>query len=108
MKRKSPSQVSIRAMLLMSLLVAAGTLTAQRTLFSSQASLGTRGLKEFGDRVEAYEKMQGYAKATGKLQITVLTPEQRTQWAATFQPVHKKFESVIGKDLLDLIPGLAK
>ena len=60
------------------------------------------------EQEEAYEKMQEYAKATGKLQITVLTPEQRTQWAATFQPVHKKFESVIGKDLLDLIPGLAK
>jgi C4-dicarboxylate-binding protein DctP len=57
---------------------------------------------------EAYKKMQEYAKATGKLQITVLTPEQRKQWAATFQPVHQKFESVIGKDLLDLVYSLAK
>lgn len=57
---------------------------------------------------EALQKMQEYAKATGKLQITVLTPEQRKQWAATFQPVQKKFESVIGKDLLDIVTSLAK
>ncbi len=52
--------------------------------------------------------MQEYATATGRLQITVLTPEQQKQWAAAFQPVHKKFESAIGKDLLDLVYSLAK
>jgi C4-dicarboxylate-binding protein DctP len=57
---------------------------------------------------EALKKMQEYAKATGKLQITVLTPEQRKQWAAAFQPVQKKFESAIGKDLLDVVSSLAK
>jgi C4-dicarboxylate-binding protein DctP len=57
---------------------------------------------------EARRKIEEYAKTTGKLQITVLTPEQRKQWAATFQPVHKKFESLIGKDLLDLVSSLAK
>ncbi|MBI3086648.1 MAG: DctP family TRAP transporter solute-binding subunit [candidate division NC10 bacterium] len=60
------------------------------------------------EQEEAFKKMQEYATATGKLQITVLTPEQRKQWAAAFQPVHKKFESAIGKDLLDLVYSLAK
>ena len=60
------------------------------------------------EQEEAYKKLQEYAKATGKLQITVLTPEQRKQWAAAFQPVHKKFDAAIGKDLLDLVSGLAK
>jgi hypothetical protein len=50
-------QASIRAILLMALLVIAGTLTAQRALFSSQAAPDTRGFKEFGDRVEEYEKL---------------------------------------------------
>jgi C4-dicarboxylate-binding protein DctP len=60
------------------------------------------------EQEHAYTKIQEYAQATGKLQITVLTPEQRKQWAATFQPVHKKFESLIGKDLLDLVYRVAK
>jgi TRAP-type C4-dicarboxylate transport system substrate-binding protein len=49
---------------------------------------------------EARRKIEEYAKTTGKLQIAVLTLEQRKQWAATFQPVHKKFES------LDRIPWI--
>ncbi len=60
------------------------------------------------EKEEAFLRIQEYAEATGKLQITVLAPEQRKQWAAAFQPVHKKFESVIGKDLLDLVYSLAK
>jgi len=60
------------------------------------------------EQEEALRKMQEYAKATGKLQITVLTPEQRKQWAVAFAPVTKKFESSIGKDLLDLVSSLAK
>ena len=52
--------------------------------------------------------MQEYAKASGKFQITVLTPEQRKQWATAFQPVQQKFESQIGKDLLDVVQSLAK
>jgi hypothetical protein len=50
-------QASIRTILLMALLVIAGTITAQRTLFGSQAAADARGFKEFGDRVEAYEKL---------------------------------------------------
>jgi len=60
------------------------------------------------EQEETLKKMQEYAKATGKFQITVLTPEQRKQWAVAFQPVQKKFESAIGKDLLDLVYSLAK
>ncbi len=60
------------------------------------------------EQEEALKKMQEYAKATGKLQITVLTPEQRKQWAAAFQPVQKKFEPAIGKDLLDIVYSLAR
>jgi C4-dicarboxylate-binding protein DctP len=60
------------------------------------------------EQEEAFKKMQEYAKATGKLQVTVLTPEQRKQWAAALAPVTKKFESAIGKDLLDTVTTLAK
>jgi C4-dicarboxylate-binding protein DctP len=60
------------------------------------------------EQQEAYQKVQEYARDAGKLQITVLTPEQRKQWATAFQPVHKKFESAIGMDLLDLVSGLAR
>jgi C4-dicarboxylate-binding protein DctP len=60
------------------------------------------------EQEEALKKMQEYAKATGKLQVTVLTPEQRKQWAAALAPVTKKFESAIGKDLLDTVTTLAK
>lgn len=41
----------------MALLVIAGTITAQRTLFGSQTAADARGFKEFGDRVEEYEKL---------------------------------------------------
>jgi hypothetical protein len=64
-------QASIRAILLMALLVLAGTFTAQRALFSSQAAPDTRGFKEFGDRVEEYEKLHKRAeKSLPKLKKT--------------------------------------
>jgi hypothetical protein len=64
-------QASIRAILLMALLVIAGTFTAQRALFSSQAGPDTRGFKEFGDRVEEYEKLHKHAeKSLPKLKNT--------------------------------------
>ncbi len=55
-------QASIRTILLMALLVIAGTITAQRARSSSQAEPDTRGLKEFSDRVEAYEKLHKTAE----------------------------------------------
>jgi C4-dicarboxylate-binding protein DctP len=60
------------------------------------------------EQEEAFGKMQEYAKSTGKLQVTVLNADQRKQWAAALQPVTKKFESAIGKDLLDIVSTLAK
>jgi hypothetical protein len=55
-------QASIRTILLMALLVIAGTITAQRARASSQAEPDARGLKEFSDRVEAYEKLHKTAE----------------------------------------------
>jgi hypothetical protein len=55
-------QASIRARILMALLVIAGALTAQRALFSSQAAPDTHGFKEFHDRVEAYENLHKVAE----------------------------------------------
>ncbi|MBI4841840.1 MAG: hypothetical protein HY803_12340 [candidate division NC10 bacterium] len=52
--------------------------------------------------------MQEYATATGKLQITVLMPEQRTEWAAAFRPIHKKFEDIIGARLLEAVRAVAR
>jgi len=55
-------RVSIGANLLMVLLAMAGTLAAQGAPFSGQASFDARGFKEFGDRVEEYEKVHKAAE----------------------------------------------
>jgi hypothetical protein len=55
-------QASIRTILFMALLVIAGTITAQRARSNSQAEPDARGLKEFSDRVEAYEKLHKTAE----------------------------------------------
>jgi hypothetical protein len=55
-------QASIRPIALMALLVMAATLTAPRALFGGQAAPDNRGLKEFSDRVEAYEKVREKAE----------------------------------------------
>jgi hypothetical protein len=55
-------QASIRPILLMALLVIVATLTAPRALFGSQATPDSPGLKEFSDRVEAYEKVREKAE----------------------------------------------
>ena len=60
MRRKRPNAGSIKSLLL-ALLVIAGTLTAQRALFSSQSAPDSRGFKEFGDRVEEYENLHKVA-----------------------------------------------
>ncbi len=57
---------------------------------------------------EAYQKIEEYTQTTGKLQITVLTPEQRSQWAAAFQPVQKRFEDLIGSRLLEAVRTVAR
>jgi hypothetical protein len=54
-------QASIR-ILGMALLVMVATLTAPRALLAIQATPDNRGLKEFSDRVEAYEKLREKAE----------------------------------------------
>lgn len=55
-------QVSTRTELWIALLVTAGLLIAQRTLAGPQHDSDGRGLKEFSDRVEAYEKLHKEAE----------------------------------------------
>jgi C4-dicarboxylate-binding protein DctP len=61
-----------------------------------------------GEQEAAYRKIQEYARTTGKLHITVLTPAQRKEWTAVFQPLQTKFGPAIGQDLLDLVNDLRK
>jgi len=42
-------------------------------------------------------------KKTGKTQVYVLTPEERTAFKKALAPVHVKMESRIGKDLLQSV-----
>ena len=55
-------QVSITTMLLMALMVLAGTSTARGALSSRQGASDTRGFQEFRGRVEAYEKLHKEAE----------------------------------------------
>jgi hypothetical protein len=50
-------RASINTILLMAVLVMAGALTGQPELFSGQTAPENQGYKEFGVRVEAYEKL---------------------------------------------------
>jgi hypothetical protein len=55
-------QASIRPIVWLALLAIAATLTAPRALFPRQAAPDNRGLREFSDRVEAYEKVREKAE----------------------------------------------
>jgi hypothetical protein len=55
-------QASIRPIVWLALLVIAATLTEPRALFPRQAAPDHRGLREFSDRVEAYEKVREKAE----------------------------------------------
>lgn len=46
-------------------------------------------------------KIQEYAKNTGKLEIKVLSPEQKAQWQEVMGAIYPKFYDVIGKDLIE-------
>jgi len=50
-----------------------------------------------------FAKIKEYADKTGKLQITVLTPEQRAEWKKVMSTIYPKFydDKVIGKDLIE-------
>jgi C4-dicarboxylate-binding protein DctP len=46
-------------------------------------------------------------KAAGTTTVYTLTPKEREEWRAALLPVHKEFESVIGKDNIDAINKIA-
>jgi C4-dicarboxylate-binding protein DctP len=51
------------------------------------------------DNVDALEKI----KASGKVQVHVLTDEEKKAWVAKLMPVHKEMQSRFGKDFIDKI-----
>jgi C4-dicarboxylate-binding protein DctP len=51
------------------------------------------------DNEEALEKI----KASGKIQVHVLTPEEKKVWVAKLMPVHKEMQGRFGKDFIDKI-----
>jgi len=50
-----------------------------------------------------FAEIEKYAKETGKLEITTLTPEQRAEWRDVMSTIYPKFydDKVIGKDLIE-------
>jgi C4-dicarboxylate-binding protein DctP len=51
------------------------------------------------DNVDALEKI----KASGKVQVHVLTDEEKKAWVAKLMPVHKEMQSRFGKDFIEKI-----
>jgi C4-dicarboxylate-binding protein DctP len=51
------------------------------------------------DNTDALEKI----KASGKVDVHVLTPEERNAWIAKLMPVHKEMQSRFGKNFIDKI-----
>jgi len=51
------------------------------------------------DNEDALEKI----KASGKVQVHVLTDEEKKAWVAKLMPVHKEMQSRFGKDFIDKI-----
>ena len=51
------------------------------------------------DNVDALEKI----KASGKLQVHVLTDEEKKAWVAKLMPVHKEMQGRFGKDFIDKV-----
>jgi hypothetical protein len=73
-------QVSIRSILLMALLVIAGTFMAHSALFSSQTAPDTRGFKEFRERAAEYEKLHKRAEKSLPKLKKKSKPEEITAW----------------------------
>jgi C4-dicarboxylate-binding protein DctP len=50
-----------------------------------------------------FAKIEEYAKKSGKLEITVLTPEQIAEWKKVMEKIYPKFydPKLIGKDLIE-------
>ena len=51
------------------------------------------------DNVDALDKI----KATGKIQVHVLTDAEKKAWIAKLMPVHKEMQSRFGKDFIEQI-----
>jgi C4-dicarboxylate-binding protein DctP len=51
------------------------------------------------DNVDALEKI----KASGKVQVHVLTAAEKQAWIAKLMPVHKEMQGRFGKDFIDNI-----
>jgi C4-dicarboxylate-binding protein DctP len=51
------------------------------------------------DNVDALEKL----KVSGKIQIHVLTPEERQAWITKLMPVHTEMQSRFGKEFIEQI-----
>jgi C4-dicarboxylate-binding protein DctP len=51
------------------------------------------------DNVDALEKI----KASGKIEVHVLTPEEKKAWIAKLMPVHKEMQGRFGKDFIDSV-----
>jgi C4-dicarboxylate-binding protein DctP len=51
------------------------------------------------DNVDALAKI----KASGKVQVHVLTDEEKKAWVAKLMPVHKEMQSRFGKDFIEKI-----
>jgi C4-dicarboxylate-binding protein DctP len=51
------------------------------------------------DNADALDKI----KASGKVQVHVLTDDERKAWIAKLMPVHKEMQSRFGKDFIDRV-----
>jgi C4-dicarboxylate-binding protein DctP len=51
------------------------------------------------DNADALEKI----KAMGRVQVHILTPEEKKAWVAKLMPVHREMQSRFGKDFIDKI-----
>jgi C4-dicarboxylate-binding protein DctP len=51
------------------------------------------------DNADALEKI----KASGKIQVHVLTPDEKKTWIAKLMPVHKEMQGRFGKEFIDSV-----
>ncbi|AXI01219.1 C4-dicarboxylate ABC transporter substrate-binding protein [Sporosarcina sp. PTS2304] len=57
---------------------------------------------------EDEESMANKFQTENLIEVTELTPEEREKFIEVVQPVYKKYEDVIGKDLIDLAKSYSK
>ena len=60
---------------------------------------------DYGNAAAAKDNAEalGSIKATGRTEITVLTPQQKEEWRQVLLPVHREVEGRIGKDLVQQV-----